>query len=75
MVSSSELAATEAWARKADLEEELLELEAQITARRSDADQLADLIETRRRALGEIARDLSGRPDGPPGPAPSDNDG
>ena len=66
VVSSSELAATEAWARKADLEEELLELEAQITARRSDADQLADLIETRRRALGEIARDLSGRPDGPP---------
>ena len=71
MVSSSELAATEAWARKADLEEEQLELEAQITARRSDADQLADLIETRRRALGEIARDLSGRPDGPPDQHPA----
>ena len=55
----------------ADLEEELLELEAQISARRSDADQLADLIETRRRALGEIARDLSGRPDGPPDQHPA----
>ena len=71
VVSSSELATTEAWARKSDLEEELLELEARIAARRSDADQLADLIETRRRALGEIARDLSGRPDGPPDQHPA----
>jgi len=66
VVSSSELGATEALARKAELETELLELEARISARRSDADQLANLIETRRRALGEIARDLSGRPDGLP---------
>jgi DivIVA domain-containing protein len=71
VVSSSELATTEAWARKSDLEDELLELEARIAARRSDADQLADLIETRRRALGEIARDLSGRPDGPPDQHPA----
>ena len=71
VVSSSELATTEAWARKSDLEEELLELEARIAARRSDADQLADLIETRRRALGEIARDLSGRPAGPPDQHPA----
>ena len=71
VVSSSELAATEALARKTDLETEILELEARITARRSDADQLADLIETRRRALGEIARDLSGRPDGPPDQHPA----
>ena len=48
-----------------------MELEARIAARRSDADQLADLIETRRRALGEIARDLSGRPDGPPDQHPA----
>lgn len=71
VVSSSELAATEALARKAELEAELLELEARISARRNDADQLANLIETRRRALGEIARDLSGRPDGPPGDHPA----
>ncbi len=66
VASSSEVAASEALLRKAELEEELLELDARIAARRSDADQLAELIETRRRALGEIARDLSGRPDGPP---------
>jgi len=71
VASSSELAATGAIARKAELESELLELDARISARRNDADQLAELIETRRRALGEIARDLSGRPDGPPDQHPA----
>ena len=71
VASSSELAATGALARKAELESELLELDARISARRNDADQLAELIETRRRALGEIARDLSGRPDGPPDQHPA----
>jgi len=71
VASSSELGASEAIARKADLESELLELDARISARRNDADQLAELIETRRRALGEIARDLSGRPDGPPDQHPA----
>ena len=71
VASSSELAATGAMQRKAELESELLELDARISARRNDADQLADLIETRRRALGEIARDLSGRPDGPPDQHPA----
>ena len=71
VASSSELAATGAVARKAELESELLELDARISARRNDADQLAELIETRRRALGEIARDLSGRPDGPPDQHPA----
>ncbi|RZP36474.1 MAG: DivIVA domain-containing protein [Acidimicrobiales bacterium] len=71
VASSSELAATGAMERKAELESELLELDARISARRNDADQLADLIETRRRALGEIARDLSGRPDGPPDQHPA----
>ncbi|HAF67938.1 MAG TPA: hypothetical protein DCL16_02350 [Acidimicrobiaceae bacterium] len=71
VASSSELGAAEAIARKADLESELLELDARISARRNDADQLAELIETRRRALGEIARDLSGRPDGPPDQHPA----
>jgi len=71
VASSSELGASEAIARKADLESELLELDARIAARRNDADQLAELIETRRRALGEIARDLSGRPDGPPDQHPA----
>lgn len=71
VASSSDLAATGAIARKAELESELLELDARISARRNDADQLAELIETRRRALGEIARDLSGRPDGPPDQHPA----
>lgn len=71
VASSSELGASEAIVRKAELESELLELDARITARRNDADQLAELIETRRRALGEIARDLSGRPDGPPDQHPA----
>ncbi len=71
VASSSDLGAAEAIARKADLESELLELDARISARRNDADQLAELIETRRRALGEIARDLSGRPDGPPDQHPA----
>ena len=71
VASSSELAATGAMERKAELESELLELDARISARRNDADQLAELIETRRRALGEIARDLSGRPDGPPDQHPA----
>ncbi|MBM44944.1 MAG: hypothetical protein CL458_01685 [Acidimicrobiaceae bacterium] len=71
VASSSELGASEAIARKADLEAELLELDARISARRNDADQLAELIETRRRALGEIARDLSGRPDGSPDQHPA----
>ena len=65
VASSTDLAASGALERKAELEVELLDLDARVNARRNDANQLADLIETRRRALGEIARDLGGRPDGP----------
>ena len=65
VASSADLAASGALERKAELEVELLDLDARVNARRNDANQLADLIETRRRALGEIARDLGGRPDGP----------
>jgi len=65
VASSADLAASGALERKAELEVELLDLDARVNARRNDAIQLADLIETRRRALGEIARDLGGRPDGP----------
>jgi DivIVA domain-containing protein len=65
VASSTDLAASGALERKAELEVELLDLDARVNARRNDASQLADLIETRRRALGEIARDLGGRPDGP----------
>lgn len=64
VASSTDLAARGAAERKADLEVELLDLEARVSARRNDANQLSELIETRRRALGEIARDLGGRPDG-----------
>ncbi|MBH29209.1 MAG: hypothetical protein CL520_03400 [Actinobacteria bacterium] len=64
VASSTDLAARGATERKAELENELLELDARVNARRNDAQQLAELIETRRRALGEIARDLGGRPDG-----------
>ncbi|MCS5683168.1 MAG: DivIVA domain-containing protein [Acidimicrobiales bacterium] len=64
VASSTDLAARGATDRKAELETELLELDARVNARRNDAHQLAELIETRRRALGEIARDLGGRPDG-----------
>jgi hypothetical protein len=65
VASSTDLAASGALERKAELEVELLDLDARVNARRNDANQLADLIETRRRALGEIARDLGGRADGP----------
>ena len=65
VASSTDLAASGALERKAELEVELLDLDARVTARRNDANQLANLIETRRRALGEIARDLGGRADGP----------
>ena len=64
VASSTDLAARGATDRKAVLETELLELDARVNARRNDAHQLAELIETRRRALGEIARDLGGCPDG-----------
>jgi cell division initiation protein len=64
VASSTDLAARGALERKAELEVELLDLDARVNARRNDANQLAELIETRRRALGEIARDLGGRPDG-----------
>jgi DivIVA domain-containing protein len=65
VASSTDLAASGALERKAELEVELLDLDARVNARRNDANQLANLIETRRRALGEIARDLGGRADGP----------
>ncbi|MCS5673682.1 MAG: DivIVA domain-containing protein [Acidimicrobiales bacterium] len=64
VASSTDLATRGAAERKADLEVELLDLEARVSARRNDANQLSELIETRRRALGEIARDLGGRADG-----------
>lgn len=46
--------------RRSQLESELQELEIRASERRKEAEELAGLIESRRSALGDIARDLGG---------------
>jgi|TARA_B110000438_G_scaffold45544_1_gene45665 DivIVA domain-containing protein len=51
--------------RRSELELELQELEIKASDRRKEAEQLAGLIESRRTALGDIARDLGGESNTP----------
>ena len=51
--------------RRSQLESELQDLEIKASERRKEAEQLAGLIESRRSALGDIARDLGGESNTP----------